>query len=296
MNAKPYFVLLGEVGSGKSTICEKLTGRTGLSSNSATSFTTDSKVFQVDRKYWIADTPGVMAARGRLNHALNILGAMKYRPLTAFVFVCSVRDRLDGLQKAVCELIGPFLESYGANTALIVTKQDSQNHIEEDVTLKAMNEDLKCPVLPGTVYRGLNGVQVSMAPNTQYVPGKYIIWVSFSSCSRKESVSTEFTHGYGPRTLFTINQNSGVDIAPISVFQPPWHNVEHETLLSPNIVLKVENVTSVGELDTITLTEVKNVDILDMMECADPASTSSDNTPWTTSLAFLQENEVKTDT
>ena len=43
-----YVVLVGDVGSGKSTVGEKLTGVEGRSSDSSTSFTTEMAVFQVE--------------------------------------------------------------------------------------------------------------------------------------------------------------------------------------------------------------------------------------------------------
>jgi GTPase SAR1 family protein len=97
MTERPYFVLMGDVGCGKSTICEKLTGIKGLSSKKSTSYTKDSKVFLVENKYWLADTPGLKSIKERLDHALNLLGALRYRPLTCFLVVCSMKDRIDGL-------------------------------------------------------------------------------------------------------------------------------------------------------------------------------------------------------
>ena len=43
----PYTILLGDVGTGKSTIVEKLSGVTGKSSDSSTSFTKSSEVFEI---------------------------------------------------------------------------------------------------------------------------------------------------------------------------------------------------------------------------------------------------------
>ena len=68
-NKVPYIVLIGDVGSGKSTIVEKITGREGRSSNSDTSFTKTSQAFWVsDKSMKICDTPGSNAMDDKLNH------------------------------------------------------------------------------------------------------------------------------------------------------------------------------------------------------------------------------------
>ncbi|KAH3757173.1 hypothetical protein Pelo_10994 [Pelomyxa schiedti] len=120
----PFFVLMGDVGSGKSTLVEKLTGLTGLSSRQSITFTLDSKVFIVDQVCCIADTPGLNSMKGRIDHALNVLGAMRFKPLTCLLMVCSLKDRLDGLAQAVSDLVTPFIEEFGNNIAAIVTKND----------------------------------------------------------------------------------------------------------------------------------------------------------------------------
>ncbi|KAH3757171.1 hypothetical protein Pelo_10992 [Pelomyxa schiedti] len=155
-HTKPFFVLMGDVGSGKSTLCEKLTGRTGLSSDSAESFTKESKIFlsvsrklvgAVERRYWIADTPGLNSMKGRVDHALNVLGAMRFKPVTCLLMVCSLKDRLDGLAKALDDLVTPFIEEFGNNIAVIVTKSDlCQTLAVHEITGVALNLGL-CNVM-----------------------------------------------------------------------------------------------------------------------------------------------------
>ena len=55
----PYVVFLGDAGTGKSTIVEKLTGEKERSSNDSESFTKSSEAFTVpDGSLIVADTPG----------------------------------------------------------------------------------------------------------------------------------------------------------------------------------------------------------------------------------------------
>jgi len=132
--------LMGDVGSGKSTICEKVTGRVGLSSPSSTSFTRDSKVFLVDNKYWLADTPGLNSSTKKLHHALNLLGALRYRPITSILVICSMKDRIDGLIESLTHLIDSFYEDFESIIAVIVTKHDLYSHISKEEIQEALRE------------------------------------------------------------------------------------------------------------------------------------------------------------
>lgn len=163
--------------------------------------------------------------------------------------------------------------------------------IDIDITGYLLQALKKCPLKPGKVYRGLENFQAASDPTTQYVKGKYVIWVSFTSCSRKLSTASMFTNKAtkSPKTLFEIDQVSGVDISALSVIHS-----EEETLLTPNTVLQVVNVTHKGKLDRVHLKEVpKGEDLLCMMECTASADWPGDETPWATSCAFLPASVVK---
>ena len=58
---QPYIILLGDVGTGKSTIVEKLTGETGRSSDSKHVGTEASECFEIFNGVIICDTPGTNA-------------------------------------------------------------------------------------------------------------------------------------------------------------------------------------------------------------------------------------------
>jgi len=121
---------MGDVGSGKSSICEKLTSRTGLSSYAEFSFTKNSKVYVVDNIH-IADTPGLLSSTERLDHALNLLGALRYQPVTSLLFICPCKDRIDGIIDYVDKIVGPFMENFANNIAVIVTKHDLQPQLSK---------------------------------------------------------------------------------------------------------------------------------------------------------------------
>jgi len=109
-NTKPYIVLFGDVGVGKSTLVEKLTGETGRSSRSATSFTQTSEIFESwDNTIDICDTPGANAMDNRFEHNCHIAHALNWRAVSCILVVVRALDRLDGVVEKVSEAISVFL-------------------------------------------------------------------------------------------------------------------------------------------------------------------------------------------
>ena len=79
----PYIVLLGDVGAGKSTIVEKLSGETGRSSAASSSVTKCTETFTVpDGSLIVADCPGSNAIEDKLGHNLWIACAFNFRPVS----------------------------------------------------------------------------------------------------------------------------------------------------------------------------------------------------------------------
>ena len=85
-SSAPYVVLIGDVGSGKSTIVEKLTGEKGRSSAARQSETSAAEVFEThDGSLIIADTPGSNAMTDQFEHNLHIAHALNLRPVTCIL-------------------------------------------------------------------------------------------------------------------------------------------------------------------------------------------------------------------
>ena len=58
-SSKPFIVMIGDVGTGKSTIVEKIAEQSGRSGDASFSLTTESEIFwSFDGSMMIADTPG----------------------------------------------------------------------------------------------------------------------------------------------------------------------------------------------------------------------------------------------
>jgi len=107
---KPYIVLLGDVGVGKSTLFEKLTGATGKSSRSDVSFTRVSEVYEtLDRSMTICDTPGINSMDSRFQHNCNVAHALNYQAVSKILLVVKADNRLDTVVEKVSEALSCFI-------------------------------------------------------------------------------------------------------------------------------------------------------------------------------------------
>lgn len=107
---KPYIVLLGDVGAGKSKIVEKLTGAKGRSSAAETSVTVTSDIFEMyDGSLTVCDTPGSNAMEDQFQHNLHIAHAMNYKPVTCVMIVVKADTRMENVIATVREYAERFL-------------------------------------------------------------------------------------------------------------------------------------------------------------------------------------------
>ncbi len=121
----PYVVLLGDVGTGKSTLVEKLTGESGRSSDSSMSYTRSSEVFWVpDGSLIIADTPGSNALEDKLEHNIWIAGALNYMPVSRIFIVVKAEARIDSVISNVRKYADSFVELPMDVLAVLVTHMD----------------------------------------------------------------------------------------------------------------------------------------------------------------------------
>ena len=98
MSELPYVILLGDVGAGKSTIVEKLTGATGRSSSASQSVTVISEVFEVyDHSLIICDTPGSNSMDNYFRCNLHIAHAMNFKPVSLVLIVVKADARMDNV-------------------------------------------------------------------------------------------------------------------------------------------------------------------------------------------------------
>ena len=107
----PYVVLLGDVGTGKSTIVEKVSNVTNLASDGDTSATKSSTAFwSIDGSLLVADTPGSNAIEDKLKHNLGIAGALNYLPVSKMFILVKAETRLDSVVDNIRKYSDRFVE------------------------------------------------------------------------------------------------------------------------------------------------------------------------------------------
>ena len=129
-----YVVLLGDVGSGKSTVIEKLTGEKGRSSDSSVSFTRTSEACCVpDGSLIISDTPGSNAMDDELEHNVWIATAFNYKPVSRLFIVVKAENRKDTVIDNISKYANRFLEPAEMDIlGVLVTHMDTVKWTEEE--------------------------------------------------------------------------------------------------------------------------------------------------------------------
>lgn len=98
MLSLPYIVLIGDVGAGKSTLVEKISGLSGISSSSYLSATkSSSQHYSTDKSILICDTPGANPLQEKFEHNLWIANAMNFMPFSSIVIVVKAETRMDNV-------------------------------------------------------------------------------------------------------------------------------------------------------------------------------------------------------
>jgi len=112
-----------------------------------------------------------------------------------------------------------------------------------------------CPFRPGVVFRGIPG-KVSKLPQCQYKIENFVIWVSCTSTTRLRKKAENFGQGK-EYTIFEINQTSGRDISPFSIYSQ-----EEETFLFPNTVFEVMEIDFNDQyVDVVKLREIPDSEL-----------------------------------
>lgn len=118
-------VLLGDVGMGKSTLVEKVTGIGGISSDADESFTKASQIFQTScGRLQLIDTPGANAMQDKLLHNAWIAHAMNYAPVSLMLIVVKADTRIDNTLHMVRNYAERFMDMF-VIMGVCVTHMDS---------------------------------------------------------------------------------------------------------------------------------------------------------------------------
>ena len=107
---KPYVILIGNVGAGKSTLVEKVTGMTGISSAASTSVTKASDVIEsVDGSLIICDTPGTNSITDQFDSNLEVAHALNFMPVNLVLITVKADVRIESVAKVLREYMECFI-------------------------------------------------------------------------------------------------------------------------------------------------------------------------------------------
>ena len=137
-----YVILVGDVGTGKSTLVEKLTGAKGKSSNAMESFTRTSEAFYVPNgSLIVSDTPGSNSRKDKLQHNVWIAGAFNFRAVSKIFIVVKGETRVDSVIDNVRKYADSFLDFPPELMGVLVTHMDVVEWTEPCFS-SAVSEDL----------------------------------------------------------------------------------------------------------------------------------------------------------
>ena len=128
--SKPYVILIGAVGSGKTTLTEKLTGKRNLGVKAFGSSATRISTIYYTESFEFADTPGYMSCDNKLDHAVNIVCAMHYRPVSRIFILVKFDSRIDNMYRDIKDIVAPLL-SYRNLLTILVTAWDISDQSDQ---------------------------------------------------------------------------------------------------------------------------------------------------------------------
>ena len=127
-----YVVLLGNAGTGKSTVVEKCTGERGRSSNAQQSYTAISECFSVPNGSLIlCDTPATYELGSKFKNNMWIAHAMNFQPLSKILVTVKADQRIDNVIEAVQKFAERFLDVDPDLLGVLITHMDTVEWTEE---------------------------------------------------------------------------------------------------------------------------------------------------------------------
>ncbi|CAB4010420.1 signal recognition particle receptor beta subunit [Paramuricea clavata] len=132
---------MGDVGTGKSTIVEKITGENNRSSPLNESFTKSTAIFRVpDGSLVVADTPGSNSLKEQLQHNVWIAAAINYRPVSIIFIVVKAEARIDCVISNIRKYSDRYIALPFSVIAVLVTHMDKVEWRKEHITPKVKKE------------------------------------------------------------------------------------------------------------------------------------------------------------
>ena len=105
-----YVILMGNIGAGKSTLVEKVTGETGISSAASTIATKSCDIIQSsDDSLILCDTPGTNSICDRFQSNLEVAHAFNFMPVDLILITVKADVRIESVAKVLTEYMECFL-------------------------------------------------------------------------------------------------------------------------------------------------------------------------------------------
>jgi len=191
----PYAIFIGDVGSGKSTVVEKLTGETGLSSSASESVTRSFEPYwSFDYRLLVGDTPGSNPMTDKFGHNMEIASGLNFHRVSKMFMTVAAQTRIDQTVDLVTKYFERFLALEEALDVMgvMVTHMDTVKWSEAECRA-AMDNEL-----------GLNTVVFSSLEK----PAETLLDEVVVTCNKLHSIRVDDTNFL---KLFKIN-NSNVKI------------------------------------------------------------------------------------
>ena len=129
----PYVVLIGHVGTGKSTIVEKLTYEKHRSGDSYQSVTRSSEPFWTfDGSMVICDTPGTNPEADKFKHNVQVAAALSFKPVSLILIVVKADTRMASPLARIREFAADLIEFPDAVIGALVTHMDTVSWNKQD--------------------------------------------------------------------------------------------------------------------------------------------------------------------
>ena len=119
----PTVVLFGNVGAGKSTIVERATGLTGLSSDQAASCTRKSCAYLTENDLQLVDAPGV-DGEDRFQHVMEVAAALSLALVTKILITVAATDRIPSVLETLAQHAENLADFDESLLAVCVTHMD----------------------------------------------------------------------------------------------------------------------------------------------------------------------------
>ena len=137
----PYVVLIGHVGTGKSTLIEKLTNAKNRSGDGSRSVTRSSEPFWTfDGSMVICDTPGTNPEADKFQHNVNVAAALNFHPISRLLIVVKADTKMANPLDRIREFATDLLELPDGIIGTLVTHMDTVSWNEGEFKDMVQNE------------------------------------------------------------------------------------------------------------------------------------------------------------